>query len=265
MAAIRRRQLGDEVHHVVPGRSDRQPIRPRVLRRLKLAEFWRQVPRREVADLVAIAAAIGFDEIQPLILGLEILGYAVALVAGAGEAAQFRDLDHRGPVYRRIVLRGRGEARRRLGGQVEGFARLGGDFRRVDETVAAHPNLVMRFGQVRHDIPSAFVGDRDLGEPRAELGGLRDDPDPSFRPEPAGDDPADIVIVNGNRRGGALLSACPSRKHRQGQYCGENGFPGAHDVSLRLIDFRGIRRIVDQIRCKDALPCCRLRNSIMCI
>jgi len=30
----------------------------------------------------------------------------------------------------------------------------------------------------------------------------------------------------------ALLSACPSRKHRQGQNCDESGFPGAHDVPL---------------------------------
>ena len=87
MAAIRRHQLGDEVHHVVPGRSDRQPIRPRVLGRLELAEFWRQVPRRVIADLVAIAAAIGLDEVQPLVLGLEIFGNAVAFIAGAGEAA----------------------------------------------------------------------------------------------------------------------------------------------------------------------------------
>ena len=64
----------------------------------------------------------------------------------------------------------------------------------------------MRLGQVRHDVAPAFVGDRDLGEAGAELGGLRDDPHAGFRTEPAGDHAADIVVVDGNRRGGVLLS-----------------------------------------------------------
>src|SRR3984893_9779488 len=200
-----------------------------------------------VADLMAVPTAIGLDEIEPLLRRLEILRDAVTLVAGAREAALVRDLDHRSPVDRRVILRRGGEVRRGFGDQVQDLARLGRDFRRVDETVAAHPNLGVRFGQVRHDVTPAFVGDRDLGETRAELGGLRYDPHPGFRPEPAGDHTADIVIVDGNRRGCALLSACPNRKHRQGQYCRENGFPGAHGVSPSLIDFKGIRRIVDQV------------------
>jgi hypothetical protein len=36
---------------------------------------------------MAVAAAVGLDEIQPLILCLEFLGYAVARVAGAREPA----------------------------------------------------------------------------------------------------------------------------------------------------------------------------------
>ena len=72
----------------------------------------------------------------------------------------------------------------------------------------------MGLGQIRHDVTPAFVGNRDLGETGAELGGLRDDPDAGFGTEPAGDHPADIIIVDGNRRGGALLGAGPSGEHR---------------------------------------------------
>ena len=41
---------------------------------------------------MAVAATIGLDEIEPLLLCLEVLGHSVALVAGAGKAALVRDL-----------------------------------------------------------------------------------------------------------------------------------------------------------------------------
>src|SRR4029077_4251042 len=95
--AIRRHQLGNEADHVVTGRPRLQPARPRVLRGFEFAQRGGDRSRRIVAYLMAVAATIGLDEVQPLILRLEFLRYAVALVAGAGEPALVRDLDHRSP------------------------------------------------------------------------------------------------------------------------------------------------------------------------
>jgi hypothetical protein len=72
VTAIGRHDLGDEVEHIVPGRPDGKPLRPGIARRIEFTERRRNVARRIVADLVAIAAAIGLDEVEPLLLGLEI-------------------------------------------------------------------------------------------------------------------------------------------------------------------------------------------------
>ena len=132
---------------------------------------------------MAIAAAIGLDEVEPLLLGLEIFRDAVALVAGAGEAALVGDLDHRGPVDRRIILRRRGEARRDDGGQVEDLARLAGDLlaSRRGRSRAPRPGNCA-FGRSGIDVAAALVGDDHLGEAGAEIPGLGDDPDSGFGP-----------------------------------------------------------------------------------
>src|SRR5271166_1214196 len=166
-----------------------------------MAELWRQIPRRVVAKLVAVAAAIGLDEIQPLLLRLEGLRYAVALVAASREPALIRDLDYRGPVDRRIILCRGGEARRGFGGQIQDLARLARDLWRIDEAVAAHPHLVGCLREVRHDIPPSFVRDRHLGEAGSELGRLGNHPNPGFGSKSAGNDPADVVIVDRGSRG----------------------------------------------------------------
>src|SRR5216684_9297113 len=106
------------------GRPDAEALHPRIARRVEMAERLGDRPGRVIAELVAVAAAIGLDEIEPLVLGLEHLWDAVALVAGAGEAALVRDLDHRRPVDRRIILRGGGQARRDGGRQVQDLAGL---------------------------------------------------------------------------------------------------------------------------------------------
>jgi len=89
---------------------------------------------------------------------------------------------------------------------------MGPGFRREDRERPAIPNPT----QVRHDVTPAFVGDGDLREARAEFGGLCDDPNPGFGPEPAGNHAAEIVVVDFDRRRRVLLSTCPSSKHRQG-------------------------------------------------
>src|SRR5207245_4304824 len=70
---------------------------------------------------------------------------------------------------------------------------------------------------VRHGIPPTFIGDRDLGEAGAEIGGLGDHPHPGLGAEPAGDDPADVVIVD--RRGRRLLDLVLLRSQPARQAC----------------------------------------------
>jgi hypothetical protein len=140
------------------------------------------------------------------------------LSPGAGEAALVRDLDHRGPVDRRVILRGGGKARRHHRGQIEGLAGFARDLLRVDQAIAAHPDPVLGLGQFRDHITAALVGDDDLGEARAELRGLGDHPNPGFRTEAAGDDPADRVGAerdcSGRRRRlrWRLLGLCLARQ-----------------------------------------------------
>ena len=177
--------------------------------------------RRVIADLVAVAAAVGLDGVEPLILGLEVDGDAVAVGAGAGEAALVRHPDHRGPVDRRIVLRGGREIGRDDRSEVERLAGRGRDLRRIDEAIAAHPDPVAGLGQIGNDVAADFVGDRHLGEAGAEFGRLRDHPYAGLRPEPAGDDSADVVVVDldprrGGRRARRLRNGLGENRRRHG-------------------------------------------------
>src|ERR1051325_8239025 len=189
--------------------------------------------RGEIAHLVAIAAAIGLDEVEPLLLRLEVLGDAVALVAGAREAAFVRDLQHRIPVIGGVVLRGGSEVRRHLGLQVEELAGLRIDLGRVDQAVAAHPDPVLRLWQVGDHIAAALVGDGDLGKAGAEVAGLGDNPNAGFRAQAAGHDAADIVAIDldrgggrGLRLGGRLLRTRPDRDRRDQRGDRKGGYAG---------------------------------------
>ena len=197
MAALRGHQLGDKPDHIVAGGADRETRGPGVVRSiLNRPKVLRNGACGVIAHLMAVAAAIGLDEIEPLLLCLEVLGDAVALVAGAGKEALVRDLQHRIPVIGRdsTAPRRRGLAptsafrSRSLPGSA---IYLG----RVDEAVAAHPDLVFGLRQIRDHVAAALVGDSDLGEAGAEIAGLGDDPDAGLRAEAARNDSADVVAV----------------------------------------------------------------------
>ena len=200
MTALRRHNLTDKVDHVVTCRPDRQASRPGVARRIKVAELWRQVSRCVIADLVTIAATVGFHKVDPLLLGFKIFRNAVALVAGAGEAALVGNFDHRGPVHGGIVLRRRGQARCDNRGQVQELARVAGDLVGIHKAVAADPDAVVGIWQVGDDVSAALVGDNHLGEAGAEVPRLGDDPDAGLGSETAGYDPADRFVVDRDRR-----------------------------------------------------------------
>ena len=103
------------------------------------------------------------------------------------------NLQQRVPVDRRIIMRRLGRVRCRHSRQVEMLAGLRAHFRRVHQTVAAHPDAIISHRQVGNHVAPLIVGHNDLGELGGKLDALGDHPDAGFRPVRAGDDPADIV------------------------------------------------------------------------
>src|SRR5262249_35293161 len=111
--------FADVADHDLGRRADLQPVRPGRIGRVELAERLRDEPRRLVAELVARAAAERLDAGEPLALAPDLLRHAVPGGTGARKQALLRDLEHREPPLRRIVLGRRGFARRRHGAEVE--------------------------------------------------------------------------------------------------------------------------------------------------
>ena len=91
VSAVGREQPPHGSHHRGAARARLQSLRPGGNGRVEMAECLRNVARRVVADLVAIAAAIGLDDVEPLILGLEFDGDAIAVRAGARKLALVRN------------------------------------------------------------------------------------------------------------------------------------------------------------------------------
>ncbi len=216
MAAVGCHHAGNSADHIAAGRAGLQAARPCGKRRIEVAQRLRNITRGIIADLVAIAATVGFDRIEPQVLALEGDRNAVAVGAGAGELAPVRHPDHRGPIDRRIILCRRRKVRGDDGGEVEGLAGLGRNLRRVDEAVAPHPHPICRLRQVGHHEASEIIGHRHLGEPCAEVRRFRHHPDAGFRSHAAGHDAADIIGVDCRRgHGGGLLR--PRRVRRAGR------------------------------------------------
>ena len=127
---------GDEVDHLAAGLAGLDAPRPGLFGRFELAQRRRQRARGDVAELVAADAAVILDRVEPI----GLLGF-FRDVALAAELIGARDLEHRVPIDRRIILRGRRIVRRRHGGQVELLAGIGIDHGGIDQAVAAHPHL----------------------------------------------------------------------------------------------------------------------------
>jgi len=160
---------------------------------------------------MAADAPVGLDDVKELALGLVGDVDAVAIRPGAREQALIGHLDHRVPVDGRIVLRRRLVIRRHNGGQVELLAGLAVDLGRVDEAIAAHPDLVFRLREVGDHVATLIVGDDHLGHSGAEVGRFGNHPHAGFRPARPGDHAAEIVGVDGDHVLGAELH------RRQGQ------------------------------------------------
>ena len=159
----------------------------------------RERARGKLAQLMAADATVVLHRVEPFVLGY--LGRNCALAA---ELARVRNLHHGIPIDRRIVLRRGGLVRRHHRLQVESLARSGFDLRRIDQPIAAHPDVVVGFGQIGHHVASLIVGDHHSGEPGGQIRGFRDHPDAGFGPLRARDHAADIIVVDAHRR--ALLA-----------------------------------------------------------
>ena len=115
---------GKRVHHVLGGLARLHATHPRFLRRLELAERDGKRARGQLPELMTADAVAVLHRGEPVDLRDLLRNLALA-----AELARLRDLHHRIPVDRRIVLRRRLHIRRLDRGQVERLARLAVDLR----------------------------------------------------------------------------------------------------------------------------------------
>src|SRR3569833_3783734 len=96
-------------------------------------------------------AAIGLDEVQPLVLILYVVVDAAAARTGAGEFGFIGHVHHGVPVERGIELRGGLPVGRDGWLERDEFTGLSGDFRRIDKAVTASPDGVSGAREIGHD------------------------------------------------------------------------------------------------------------------
>ena len=183
---------------------------PGIRRVLEVAEILGKRAHALGAQRMAGLAGV-LERVDPVVLILHDFGDAVALITAAGELALVGNLEERIPVHAGVVFRGRGLTRRRHRRQIDPLARRAFDLRRVDETVSAHPQAIVRLGKIGNDITALIIGDDDLGEFGGKLRCLGDHPDTGLGPLGSADDAAQIAGGDGDRA--ALLR--DRRRHQQ--------------------------------------------------
>ena len=112
-------------------------------------------------------------------------------------------------------------------------------FGRIDEAIAAHPDVVIRFRELGNNVAALIVGDDDLAISGGQIFRFRDHPYARFGALRAGDHAADIVGDDFNFRGGF---SCRASRARDSEYCGETDCHDSeirHSFVHRLISFGG--------------------------
>ena len=206
-----------DVHHErarLPGLGARHPGLG-VAREFTQAR--RERARRHLAHLMAADAAVVLHQVEPVGL-LDLVGNVAVLLA---ELAGVRDLQHRIPVDRRIGFCRLGLVLRRHRTQVQLLAGLAVDLGGIDKSVAAHPHLVFGFRKVGHDVAALIVSDHHLGVAGRKIGGFCNHPHAGLGAARTGDHAADVVVVNGDRGGCALLGGDFNHRARQHDGDGE--------------------------------------------
>ena len=120
----------------------------------------------------------------------------------------WRQIHKRIPVISGIVLRCRLEAGSDDRSQRQGLARHRFHWLRIHQAIASHPNLVIRLGQLRQQVPPSVIRHNDLAKLCRQVSGFRNPPHTRLRSLRTGDDAADIVAVHGDATG------CRRRSHR---------------------------------------------------
>ena len=188
--------------HRAAAHAELRAIDPRLLRRLESQVVHvAQRARDRGAELVT-EVALALDVVDPHALLGQRGRNPVAARARARELAPRGRLEQREPVVAGIDLRGVGRRRRDLRGELE--ARVTGaapDLVRVDEPVAAHPEVIGCVGQLRQHVAARVVGHDDLDERGLEVVRLRDHPDAGLGALAALHDAADHTL--GQPRRGA--------------------------------------------------------------
>ena len=160
---------------------------------------------------------------------VEIVGhFDIGRRVFAAEDLGLGKVHHRVPVDRRVILCCRGFVRCGHGFQVELLARFTFGFGGVDQTVAAHPDVVFGFRQIGDDITTLIVGDDNADETHRQIVRFGDHPDAGLRAFGAGDNATDVVAVNGDR-GRLLRLQCgwrdqPERCNTDCSDAGQNKF-----------------------------------------
>ena len=182
------------VHHELTSLSRLDAARPGGFGRAKISERRRDRARRQSAELMTADAAIVLHQAEPV--GQLDVFRDVTLTA---ELLGGRNLEHRIPIDRWIVLRRGCVVRRDHGGEIELLARIGIDLRRIDQAVAAHPDFIVCLRQIGHDIAALIVSDDHAGKAGRQFLGLRDHPHAGFRPVRTAHDAADVVALDRHR------------------------------------------------------------------
>ena len=168
-------------------------VRPGRLGRVEVRRV-RDLARRQVAELVAELAAL-LEQVDPMGLRPHGRRDAVAVRAGARELRRVGHLHQRVPVVGRVD----GGGLPRIGGdhcgQIERLPGTARHPRRIRETVAAHPDLVVRVGQVRQHVAPLVIRHHDLAQAGGEVVRLGDDPHPRLGAVRARNDAPDVVGV----------------------------------------------------------------------
>ena len=199
---------GDAIRHHLAGLPGRDATNPCLLMRLEFSKLRGDRPRRFLTELMAADAV---DVVHALEPGLARDGFRN--IGRAAEILRRRDLHHRVPIDRRVVMRGGLFVRRLHRSVVEPLARLCPHLRRIDESVSTHPDLVVGDRKVGNDVAALIVGDDALDVAGRQIGGLRDHPDSGFRTVRSADHAADIITIDRDRC--SLLRVDLSRPRRK--------------------------------------------------
>src|SRR5262245_59108473 len=160
--------------------------------------------------MTRIAAPV-FQPCQELTLTLHFGRNAVSSRTRSREIAFFRHTDERCPIACGIILCRRTCIRSNDGCEVQVPARCSLRLLRIDKAVATYPNVVCGLRQVGYEVPSAIIGHHNFREACGQIDRFSDHPDTSLGSFRACDEPADVVIIDGDCDTAGLRSA-----HREG-------------------------------------------------